>query len=888
MKHRLTVVVAVLSIFCAWNVAASPVLNFSDLVSGPSSGNGDTSLGQVAGQDGVIVTLWGTNLGASQGSSKVFINGAEARVYSWGNATAPADLYTRHKLQMVCCQVSHSAASGAGTIYVVVNGVQSNTLPFTVRAGKIYFVKTSGNDTTGDGSWSKPWQTIPNAVHNISSGDTIYVCDGVAQTVEDTDNAAVNLNTEGTATMPNAVVTYPGAHVVVGTATVNLGFRNWWDGHNTTTDYWVISKFDTTAMTIPIDGGNGFRIIGNRVTAPNGNQPEGAIEGGGNNLFVLGNEVTNTGFYGCTKLYHPIYISSARASSGPRLPTESNREIAWNYLHDNFSYDGINIYSEDSSTAFMTGHKVHDNYIINQTGRGMLIGYYMTGENWIYNNVIDHGGLGPDPTDGSGDRATAAGVHIDAGQDSKPATTIHFWNNTIYGCGWSGASYGTDGAVLLENLSWYTLDFKNNIIVSTGEPFVSNASEIPANAAFNNLWFGAGAAPSWDTAAINADPKFVNASGGDFHLQSGSPAIDKGLSSVLPTVSVDFDNIPRPQGAGIDLGAFEFVSGSPPPPPLPPSIVTQPVNQTVNAGQTATFSVTASGTALLSYQWQKNGANISSAVSSSYTTPPTAAGDNAAAFRCVVSNSAGTATSNSATLTVIVVNNQSPVITSSANASPNPALGGQTVTFSVSASDSDGDALNYTWDFGDMAQGSGTSPTHQYTTAGTFLATVTVSDGHGGSTTSSISVTISTVSSPPPIPLTVTKLSGKVVFSSAGHDSCQFAGSVSNIAPFTLNGTVFSVDIAGAAVSFTLNKKGTGKSHNGTISVRPKNGTVTVNARLKNGSWATAWAAYSITNATQTRKSLTLPVSVTFNSVSPAGTRNVLYSAKAGRAGTFK
>ena len=54
-----------------------------------------------------------------------------------------------------------------------------------------------------------------------------------------------------------------------------------------------------------------------------------------------------------------------------------------------------------------------------------------------------------------------------------------------------------------------------------------------------------------------------------------------------------------------------------------PAITTQPANQAVSAGQTATFSVTATGTAPLYYQWQKNSASISGATSASYTTPPT-------------------------------------------------------------------------------------------------------------------------------------------------------------------------------------------------------------------------------------------------------------------------
>src|SRR5437879_6448275 len=64
--------------------------------------------------------------------------------------------------------------------------------------------------------------------------------------------------------------------------------------------------------------------------------------------------------------------------------------------------------------------------------------------------------------------------------------------------------------------------------------------------------------------------------------------------------------------------------------PLAPSITTQPVNQTVTAGQTATFIVVAGGTAPLSYQWKKNGTTISGATSASYTTPATTNSDNGA------------------------------------------------------------------------------------------------------------------------------------------------------------------------------------------------------------------------------------------------------------------
>jgi hypothetical protein len=86
--------------------------------------------------------------------------------------------------------------------------------------------------------------------------------------------------------------------------------------------------------------------------------------------------------------------------------------------------------------------------------------------------------------------------------------------------------------------------------------------------------------------------------------------------------------------------------------PVAPQIATQPANQTVTAGHTATFSVAASGTAPLSYQWQKNGTNIPGATGPSYTTPATTLSDNGSTYKVTVTNAAGSATSNAATLTV--------------------------------------------------------------------------------------------------------------------------------------------------------------------------------------------------------------------------------------------
>jgi Immunoglobulin I-set domain/Immunoglobulin domain len=171
-----------------------------------------------------------------------------------------------------------------------------------------------------------------------------------------------------------------------------------------------------------------------------------------------------------------------------------------------------------------------------------------------------------------------------------------------------------------------------------------------------------------------------------------------------------------------------------------PIIVTQPANQTVTAGQTATFSVTASGTGTLTYQWYKGGAAISGATSSSYTTPATVIGDSGSLFTVIVTNTVGTATGGPATLTV----NTAPIITSQpANQTVNA---GKTATFSVTASGAG--TLTYQWFKGGVAIAGATSST--YTTPATVsgdsgsLFTVTVTNASGTVTSTPATLTVNT------------------------------------------------------------------------------------------------------------------------------------------------
>ncbi len=124
---------------------------------------------------------------------------------------------------------------------------------------------------------------------------------------------------------------------------------------------------------------------------------------------------------------------------------------------------------------------------------------------------------------------------------------------------------------------------------------------------------------------------------------------------------------------------------------VPPVITTQPAGSTVTIGQAAGFSVVATGTGTLTYQWQKNAANIAGATSSGYTTPSVSASDDGSTFSVIVSDSAGSATSSSATLTV------EPATPPSVAAQPQSqsVATGEAASFSVTATGTG--TLIYQW-----------------------------------------------------------------------------------------------------------------------------------------------------------------------------------------------
>ena len=136
-----------------------------------------------------------------------------------------------------------------------------------------------------------------------------------------------------------------------------------------------------------------------------------------------------------------------------------------------------------------------------------------------------------------------------------------------------------------------------------------------------------------------------------------------------------------------------------PPPPegtptaAAPVITQQPAPLSVTAGQPATFTVAATGTAPLAYQWQRNGTAIDGATDTTYALASVAVGDSGAVFHAVVNNAVGSATSNDATLTVITA---APVLTITQQPADASVVAGSTASFTVAATCSSG-TLNIQW-----------------------------------------------------------------------------------------------------------------------------------------------------------------------------------------------
>ncbi len=182
---------------------------------------------------------------------------------------------------------------------------------------------------------------------------------------------------------------------------------------------------------------------------------------------------------------------------------------------------------------------------------------------------------------------------------------------------------------------------------------------------------------------------------------------------------------------GLGVGAQLLVN-------IPVSIPTPPSDQTATAGNAATFTVGAAGTAPLTYQWAKGGVDIPGATSSAYTIASAATGD-AGSYTVTVTNLLGSSTSAAATLTV----NTLPVFTTHP-ASQTVSVGGS-ASFTAAATGSP--TPTWQWSHDGVPIVGATSATYSIGTvlgvdAGSYAATATNAAGSVSSNAATLTVNL--------------------------------------------------------------------------------------------------------------------------------------------------
>ena len=412
----------------------------------------------------------------------------------------------------------------------------SNGVPFTVRAGKIYFVAENGSDRRR-GTFLAPWKTIVRAKDSMSAGDITYIENGVTQSGEDSFGASLSMDRNGASNSgkpgaPKALVAYPGAKVTIGKdhgleyamRTPNIPARE---------DYWVISQLHLIGGRQAMDvSGTGWRVVGNEMECPGADGQVGCVEASGaSQMRFYGNEVHNAGMKpASSKFYHAVYFS-----------TDSNHiDVGWNHIHDNYTCRALQFHSSplcspSCGAADTTGFNqfdlhVHDNLIHGDNCNGINFATVDPSKGTVeaYNNVIFHVGL----MDAKGDGGAFSCIYVAGITNHGPEGTgaVEVFNNTLYDCGANNSrnAGGVRGAFAVGGgPRGLTMRLRNNVVqLLSGEIYLDgNKSQITGE---KNLWYGVGSGPGQTQGNINADPQFLNLSGFDFHLRGTSPAKDAG------------------------------------------------------------------------------------------------------------------------------------------------------------------------------------------------------------------------------------------------------------------------------------------------------------------------------------------------------------------------
>ncbi len=408
---------------------------------------------------------------------------------------------------------------------------------------KVYYVAGSDINASDSnpGTKQEPWKTIQKAASTAIAGDTVFIKAG-------TYDESVSVAHSGTPSKPITFSAYPGdeqrvlidetftisgrSHIKVSGLRRNLGGVGFLvegpgagivlEGNYTYgTSSSGIGVWGVPWQSDPGDYDNIQDVV------IRGNTVERACDGGWDECITLANGVK--GF----EISNNIVKNGGDGSNGGEgidiKEGCSNGVIASNHIY-NLSRRGIYLDGGRNEPPFakpvVEEIEIYNNVIHGNQGQGIAIMTEGPGDVRfikIYNNLLY-------------ENAEDGIMYYKHPEGSGVVHDVTAINNVCY----SNPRYG-----ILSNFSTsYNMLFRNNICYQNG----------------TDMWLQSGS-NSQDHNLIGTNPQFIDASAGNFRLQSISPAIDSGNATLAP--GFDLDGMARPHGAGFDIGAYEYGSTTP-------------------------------------------------------------------------------------------------------------------------------------------------------------------------------------------------------------------------------------------------------------------------------------------------------------------------------------